>query len=177
MLRGLWVLENILDAPPPPPPPGVPTFDEETVGKDASLREQLEQHRTNPSCAVCHNRMDNLGFGLENYDPIGRWRTAVGPFPVDSSGELPGGHKFKQPGELKSILRNTEGDRFARALTEKMLTYALGRGLERFDTPAIKKIQANMANDGYRFSSLIAGIVTSDPFRMRRGEQLEKSDD
>ena len=177
VLRGLWVLENILDSPPPPPPPGVPTFDEETVGKDASLREQLEQHRTNPSCAVCHNRMDNLGFGLENYDPIGRWRTEVGPFPVDSSGELPGGHSFEQPSELKSILRNTEGDRFARALTEKLLTYALGRGVERFDTPAIKKIEAKLSAEGYRFSSLIVGIVSSDPFVKRRGETVENSDD
>ncbi len=177
VLRGLWVLENILDSPPPPPPPGVPTFDESKVGKDASLREQLEQHRSNPSCAVCHKRMDNLGFGLENYDPIGRWRTKVGRFPVDSSGELPGGHKFDQPGELKSILRNTEGDRFARALTEKLLTYALGRGVERFDTPAIKGIQANLAKNGYRFSALIDGIVTSEPFLMRRGEEMVRSDD
>ncbi len=177
VLRGLWVLENILDSPPPPPPPGVPTFDESTVGKDASLREQLEQHRADPSCAVCHDRMDTLGFGLENYDPIGRWRTEAGAFPVDSSGELPGGRKFEQPLELKSILRDTEGDRFARALTEKLLTYALGRGLERFDTPTVKRIQAGLAADGYRFSALISGIVTSDPFLKRRGETMENSDD
>ena len=177
VLRGLWVLENILDSPPPPPPPGVQTFDEATVGKEASLREQLEQHRTNPSCAVCHERMDTLGLGLENYDPIGRWRTKAGEFPIDSTGELPGGHQFNSPIELKTILRDTEGDRFARALTEKLMTYALGRGLERFDTPAVRAIQRRLAAEEYRFSALIAGIVTSDPFLKRRGDTMENSDD
>ncbi|MBI1353356.1 MAG: DUF1592 domain-containing protein [Acidobacteria bacterium] len=176
VLRGVWVLDNILNAPAPPPPPGVPELKEDEVGVNGTLRQQFEKHRADPSCAVCHNRIDSLGFGLENYDPIGRWRTLDGKWPVDSAGELPGGHKFTSPGELKSILRETEGDMFVRGLIEKMLTYALGRGVERYDTPAIEQIREGMAANGYRFSSLIDGIVTSVPFRMRRGEEVSSDD-
>ena len=176
VLRGIWVLDNILNAPAPPPPPGVPELDEAEVGVGGTLREQLEKHRSDPSCAVCHNRIDNLGFGLENYDPIGRWREMDGKWPVDSAGELPGGHHFTSPGQLKKILRDTEGDMFVRGLIEKMLTYALGRGVERFDTPAIEQIRSRMAENDYRFSSLIDGIVTSPPFLMRRGEEVSSDD-
>ncbi len=176
VLRGIWVLDNILNAPAPPPPPGVPELSEEEVGVGGTLREQLEKHRSDPSCAVCHNRIDPLGFGLENYDPIGRWREMDGKWPVDSAGELPGGFQFNSPGELKKILRDTEGDMFVRGLIEKMLTYALGRGVERFDTPAIEQIRSEMMERDYRFSSLIEGIVTSVPFQMRRGEEVSSDD-
>ena len=176
VLRGLWVLENILDSPPPPPPPNVPELDEAEIGKNASLREQLEKHRADPSCAVCHDRIDPLGFGLENYNPVGAWREKTGAFPVDSSGELPGGLRFESPAELKKILRENNGDQFARCLIEKLLTYALGRGLERFDTPAVNEIQREVADNGYRFSSVIAAIVQSVPFQMRRQEGAETDD-
>ncbi len=176
VLRGLWVLETILNAPAPPAPPDVPELNVEEVGITGSLREQLEQHRADPSCSVCHDRIDPLGFGLENYDPIGRWRETDGRFPVDSSGELPGGERFESPGELKSILRNTEGDEFVRGLIEKMLTFALGRGVERSDSPTVEAIRARMAENDYRFSSLIEGIVDSAPFRQRRGEGISSDD-
>ncbi len=166
VLRGLWVLENLLDARPPPPPDGVPLLNESEVGINGTLREQLEQHRANPACAVCHDRMDALGFGLENYDAIGRWRERDGRFRVDSSGELPGGLSFDSPAALRKILRETEGDEFARALIKKMLTYALGRGLERQDAPVVENIHRQLSADGYRFSSLIKSIVLSEPFRL-----------
>jgi len=176
VLRGLWVLENILNVPPPPAPPDVPELDEEQVGISGSLRQQLEQHRANPACAVCHDRIDPLGFGLENYDPIGRWRDMDGKFAVDSSGELPGGATFDSPGKLKEILRNTQGDDFVLAVIEKMTTYALGRGVEPSDTPVIEKIKANMAANEYRFTSLVEGIVESVAFRQRSGEGVQSDD-
>jgi hypothetical protein len=129
----------------------------------------MEQHRTNPACAVCHAKMDAIGFGLENYDAIGRWRTHEGGFPVDASGEIPGKAKFNSPAALKAALKSDSGA-FARCLTEKMLTYALGRGLERYDRPAVQLISRNLGRDGYRFSSLIHGVVESLPFQMRRGD-------
>jgi hypothetical protein len=169
VLRGLWVLENLLGAPPPPPPAGVPPLDEKKIGLDLPLRKQLEQHRADPSCAVCHLRMDAIGFGLENYSPVGTWRTQDGKFPVDSSGTLPGGKTFQGPGDLKRILAGDK-DAFTRTLSAKMLTYALGRGLERSDSPAVQLIARNVAAEGYRFTALITGIVRSAPFQMRRGE-------
>jgi hypothetical protein len=169
VIRGKWILENFLNAPPPPPPDNVPALDEEAVGNKGSLRQQLEQHRANPVCASCHSRMDPLGFGLENYDAIGAWRTKDGQFPIDAAGTLPNGKSFSKPSELKAILR-AEKDEFAKCLTEKMLTYALGRGLERYDRPAIQSISRDLAAKGYRFSALVTGIVNSMPFQMRRGE-------
>ncbi|MDQ6708255.1 MAG: DUF1588 domain-containing protein, partial [Acidobacteriota bacterium] len=168
VLRGKWVLENLLGTPPPPPPPGIPALEETNLGKDASLRERLEQHRANPSCAVCHNQMDQIGFGLENYDAAGAWRDHDGKFPIDSSGKLPGGGVFNNPQELKRILKS-QPDLFARNLTEKMLTYALGRGMERHDGAALDQIAQNLAANGYRFSALVTAIVSSQPFRMRDG--------
>ncbi|MGI8990864.1 MAG: DUF1592 domain-containing protein [Bryobacteraceae bacterium] len=168
VLRGKWVLENLLGTPPPPPPPGTPALGEETLGKDASLRERLEQHRANPSCAVCHNQMDPIGFGLENYDAAGAWRDHDGKFPIDSSGKLPGGGAFDGPRELKRILKS-QPDLFARNLTEKMLTYALGRGMERRDEPEVERIAQRLAANGYRFSTLVTEIVNSKPFVMRDG--------
>ncbi len=166
VLRGKWVLENILNDPPPPPPPGVPNLDVAAVGTTISLRQQMEKHRANPVCASCHQRMDPLGFGLENYNAIGAWRTTDGKFPVDSAGTLPSGKSFNGPDELKAILA---GDRevFTRCLTEKLLTYALGRGLERYDRPTVKAIVQQVAASDYRVSSLVLAIVNSLPFQMQ----------
>ncbi|HEU0119709.1 MAG TPA: DUF1592 domain-containing protein [Bryobacteraceae bacterium] len=168
VLRGKWILENLLGAPPPPPPPGVPELDDSKVGAATSLREQLEKHRASASCSVCHNKMDPLGFGLENYDAIGNWREKDGAFPIDSAGTLPGGKRFSGPMELRTLLSN-EPSVFVKALTEKMLTYALGRGVERYDRNAVLKISNQMAANEYRMSSLILGIVDSLPFQNRRG--------
>jgi mono/diheme cytochrome c family protein len=169
VLRGKFLLENILNAPPPPPPPDAGVLDESQVNLNGTVREQFEQHRNHPQCASCHVRMDPLGFAFENYDAIGSWRTSEGKFPVDASGALPDGRKFTGAAGLKTILLTAKDD-FALCLTEKMLTYALGRGLERYDRPAIREITRKMADNNYRFSSMILGIVASAPFQMRRGE-------
>ena len=169
VIRGKYILENILNTPPPPPPPDVPSLDDSKVGSTASLRQQLEKHRANAICASCHSKMDPLGFGLENYDAIGRWRTVDGTFPIDASGKLPSGKSFTTPAQMMSIL--VEGrDAFTRSLSEKLLTYALGRGLERYDRPAIQLISQRAAQHDYRFSGLVLEIVNSMPFRMRRGD-------
>jgi hypothetical protein len=170
VLRGKWILENFLNDAPPPPPPGVPNLNEAAIGTAASQRQQLEQHRANPACAVCHRRMDPLGLGLENYDAVGRWRTKDGNFDIDATGTLPGGRTFRSPAELKEILQS-DRDAFAHCLTEKMLTYALGRGLERYDRPAVNLICQRLAASDYRFSRLVLGIVQSLPFEMRHGEE------
>ena len=169
VLRGKWVLENLVGAPPPPPPPDVPNLDEAKIGLSSSMREQLEQHRKNAICASCHTRMDPLGFGLENFDAIGAWRTKDGLFPINASGTLPDGRSFDGPQGLESILK-AQPDAFAECLTRKLLIYALGRGLEPDDDPAVKQIVKNVAADNYRFSSLILGIVESEPFQNRRRE-------
>ncbi|HCC55747.1 MAG TPA: hypothetical protein DEQ47_00505 [Solibacterales bacterium] len=169
VIRGKWVLENFLNDPPPPPPPGVPNLDEKAAGTTASLRQQLEKHRASPVCASCHNRMDPLGFGLENYNAIGKWRTQDGNFPVDTSGTLPNGKSFNTPEQLKATLKADSG-RFTECLTDKLLTYALGRGLERYDKPTVKSISSRLAKEDYKFSSLILDVVNSMPFQMRRGE-------
>lgn len=170
VLRGKWVLENLLNAPVPPPPPNVPMLDESTVGTAKSLRAQMEEHRANAICATCHSRMDPIGFGLENYDAIGQWRTEDGKFPIEGTGSLTNGKTFTGPAELEDVLAQ-QPDVFAGAITEKMLTYALGRGLEHYDRPAVKQITANLARDNYRFSSLVLGIVNSLPFQQRRGDR------
>lgn len=167
VLRGKWILDNILNAPPPPAPPGVPTLDESKTGSAMSLRQQMEQHRTNPTCAACHARLDPLGFGLENFDAIGGWRTMDGKFPIDSSGILPDGRTFKGVGELKTILK-ADRDAFAEGVTDKLLTYALGRGLERYDKPTVRQIAKRVAAKEYKFSSLVTEIVNSLPFQYRR---------
>ena len=172
VLRGLWVLENLLGDRPPDPPEDVPELDEQAVGKATSQRQELERHRADPSCAVCHDRMDPIGFGLENYDAIGAWRTADGNFPIDASGELPGGTRFDGPADLRAVLY-AQQDRFARNLTEKVLTYALGRGLESYDEPAVEDIRRDIGRKGYRFSSLILRIVESIPFQMRLEERSD----
>ncbi len=168
VLRGKWILENILNAPPPPPPPDVPNLDESKIGSTLTVRQQLEEHRKNPTCASCHARLDPLGFGLEKFNAIGEWRTMDGKLPIDDSGELPDGRKFNGPEELRKILL-TDRNAFAQCLTEKLLTYGLGRGLERYDKPTVKSIAAAVAANEYRFSSLVLEIVNSLPFQMRRG--------
>jgi hypothetical protein len=169
VLRGKWILENFLNAPPPPPPANVPSLDEDAVGSSASLRHQLEEHRKNAVCASCHARMDPLGFALENYDAVGAWRKQDGKFPIDPTGSLPDGRTFQGAEGLKAILKE-DRDAFAKCLTEKLLMYALGRGLERYDQPAVKQIVSRGAAHHYRFSSFILGIVNSIPFQMRSGE-------
>jgi hypothetical protein len=169
VLRGKWILDNFLNDPPPPPPPGTPNLNESAIGATSSMRQQLQQHRANPACASCHTRMDPLGFGLENYDTIGQWRTQDGKFPIDSTGTLPGDKSFSTPAEMKEILK-ADRDAFARCLTEKMLTYALGRGVERYDRPAVNLICRRLAASDYRFSRLVLEIVKSLPFEERHGE-------
>ena len=168
VIRGKWILDNLLNDPPPPPPPGTPNLSEAAIDA-TTLRQQFEKHRANPACASCHVRMDPLGFGLENYDAIGRWRTNDGKSTIDSAGTLPGGKTFRSPAELKVILR-ADRDAFARCLAQKMLTFALGRGLERYDQPAVNSICRRLAASDYRFSRLALEIVKSLPFQMRRGE-------
>jgi hypothetical protein len=167
VLRGKWILENILHAPPPPPPPNVPSFDEQSVGKFTSLRQQLETHRANATCASCHARMDPLGFAFEHFDAIGRWRDKDGSFPIETSGTLPDGRSFKDHVELRALLKSDAGA-FTECLTAKMLTYALGRGLERQDKQTVKTIVKRVAQEGYRFSSLVLAIVQSAPFQMQK---------
>ncbi len=170
VIRGKWILENILGTPPPPPPPDVPVLEvAQQESPEASLREQLVLHRTDPNCASCHKVMDPLGFGFENFDAIGRWREKDGKHPIDASGELPGGAKFSGPVELVNLLIKRQDD-FARALSEKMLTYALGRGLEHYDQCAVQEIARTLKQDDYRFSTLVLEIVQSDPFLKRRGD-------
>jgi hypothetical protein len=171
VIRGKYILNNILGAPPPPPPANVPALDDEAVGTAASLRTQMEKHRADPICASCHSRMDPLGFGLENYDAIGRWRTEDGNFPVDARGVLPSGTSFTGPAEMRQVLAGMLPE-FARCLTEKMLTYALGRGVQRFDRPAVRSITKRLADSGYGFQTLVHEVVRSVPFQQRRGEAV-----
>ncbi len=172
VIRGKYLLQNILGAPPPPPPPDVPVLDEEAVGSAVSMRQQLEKHRSNPTCASCHTRMDVLGFGLENYDAIGRWRTTDGKFPIDVSGTFPNGKSFATPAEMRTLLKGEIPD-FTRCLTEKMLTYAIGRGVERYDKRTVNDINRKVAASGYKFQTLIYEIIESLPFQSRRGEALK----
>lgn len=168
--RGKWVLENILGSPPPDPPPDVPSLEvAQKASPDASLRQQLEIHRQNPVCASCHKTMDAIGFGLENYDGVGRWRDKDGKFSIDSTAKLPSGEQFQTPAELVQVLKKRKRD-FARCLSEKLLTYALGRGLMYYDRCAVDKMVDAVEKDDYRFSTLVTEIVKSEPFRKRRGD-------
>jgi hypothetical protein len=166
-LRGKWVLENLLGAPPPAPPANVPSLNDEPSAADSSVRERLEQHRRNPTCASCHASMDPFGLALENFDAIGKWRTRDGQVPVDAVASLPDGTRVDGPNGVRNLLVGRR-DRFAATVTEKLLTYALGRGVEYYDRPAIRKVLRDAAPAGWRWSSLIAGIVQSTPFQMRR---------
>ena len=169
--RGKWVLEQLLGTPPPPPPPNVPTIQEDQKALSAAtVRLRMEQHRAKVSCAVCHSKLDPLGFGLENFDAVGGWRDIDGGTAVDSSGTLPSGESFRGPGELKTILK-AHTRQFTRCLSEKLLTYALGRGLEEFDRCAVDQVVKSLEADRYRFSTLILAIVKSDPFQKRRDRE------
>jgi mono/diheme cytochrome c family protein len=166
--RGKWILENLLGTPPPPPPPDVPELKAAPHGKVLSMREQMQVHRANAVCAACHGRMDPIGFALENYDAVGRWRSEDAGAPIDASGTLPDGTAFEGPAGLSHLLLTRYRDDFVRTATEKLLTYALGRGIEYYDYPTIRSITREAAGDNYRVSSWILAIVKSTPFRMKR---------
>ncbi len=173
VLRGKYMLENVFGAPPPPPPPDVPKLDEEKVGVAKSLRQQMEQHRSDAVCASCHSKMDVLGFGLENYDAIGRWRTTDGKFPIDSTGAFPNGKSFAGPAEMKTLLRDNMPE-FTRCLAEKILTYSLGRGIETFDRRTVRDIVQQTTRQDYKFQGMISAVIHSVAFQQRRSETLPK---
>src|SRR5688572_16264335 len=175
VIRGKYVLQNILGTPPEPPPGDIPPLEESAAGGALSVREQLERHRGSPACAACHRNMDPLGFGLENYDAIGRWRDQEGKFPVDATGTLPNGQRFRTPGEMRALLVS-QLPQFSRTLAEKMMTYALGRGLQTFDRRAVDTIQRTVAADGYHFQTMVRQVVQSVPFRSRRGEEPRREE-
>ena len=171
VLRGKWVLENLLGAPPPPPPPDVPELETGDEGSAASLREALERHRANPACAACHARLDPLGFALENFDAVGAFRTEEEEgVPVDPSGALPDGTLIDGPDGLRRVLLDRRHE-FVETLAAKLLTYALGRGLESYDQPAVREIRRRTEAGDYRFSALVSAIVDSVPFRFRRAPE------
>ena len=169
VIRGKWVLENILGTPPPPPPATVPALKDNTVSSTLSVRERLAEHRANAACAGCHKLMDPVGFALENYDAVGRWREVEEGRPIDSTGGLPDGSQFAGVTGLENALLKRP-ELFVGTLTEKLLTFAVGRGVESFDAPAIRKIVRTARAKDYRMSSLIVGIVASTPFQMRKSE-------
>jgi hypothetical protein len=172
VLRGKWVLENLLNAPPPPPPAAVPDLEDAKVGPDATIRQRMEAHRENAVCASCHSKMDPIGFGLESFDAVGGWRDKEGRTPIDASGVLPDGRRFNGPVELAKLLRS-ESPSFAACLAEKIMIYALGRGVEPYDRVALKKISTAVAAGQYRFTTLVLEVVRSLPFQMRKGERAK----
>ena len=176
VLRGKWVLEQLLGDHVPPPPPNVPQLPEDErqfVGE--TLRERLEAHRSNPDCAGCHSRMDPLGFGLENFDPIGRWRTDAAGQAIDSAGVIPSGEKFSGPAELKQVLM-AHKDEFARNLSRKMLGYALGRSLTPYDECVVDRCVKSLQENEYKPSALFTEIVLSYPFRHRFSGQKQQAE-
>jgi hypothetical protein len=166
--RGKWVLENLLGTPPPPPPPDVPAFEAVKNGKQLTTRQAMEMHRKNAVCASCHARMEPIGFALENYDAIGRWRTDDAGSPIDVSGKLPDGSQFEGPAQLSKLLATKYRDDFVATATEKLLIYALGRGIEYYDEPTVRSIIRRAANENYSMKSLILAVVDSTPFQTRR---------
>jgi hypothetical protein len=167
-IRGKWLLENILGAPVPPPPPNIPALEASNTGDTPrSVRDMLERHRSNPTCASCHARMDPLGFSLENFDGIGQWRTKDAGVAIDASGVLLDGTRVEGPAALRQALVSQK-EQFVRTVTAKLATYAIGREIESFDAPAIRGIVRAAAADDYRWSSTILAIVKSAPFQMRK---------
>jgi hypothetical protein len=165
-MRGRWLLANILGAPPPPPPPDIPALKDAGVeGQPRSLRERMEMHRKNPACASCHQRMDPLGFALENFDALGKWRTSSDGAPIDASASFPDGTRFDGVSGLRELLVSHMED-FVRTLSGKLLAYAIGRGLDYRDMPAVRGIARDAESAGHSWSSIITGIVKSTPFRM-----------
>jgi hypothetical protein len=173
VLRGKWILEEILGTPPPPPPPLIKSLPPDDRPRDGlTFRQRLERHREDPNCASCHQRMDPLGFGLESFDAIGRWRTEISGQAVDAAGELSTGEKFEGPAELKKILLGKK-DLFVKNMTEKLLAYAIGRGLEYYDAPVVNRISQAVAAADYRSVTMVTEIVKSFPFQYRRNAPLE----
>jgi hypothetical protein len=173
VVRGKWLLDNLLGAPPPPPPANVPPLKDKEAGqKPQTLRAQMEEHRRNPVCANCHKLMDPIGFAMENFDAVGAYRTRDAGTSIDASGQLADGTKIDGIVSLREALER-RSDVFVSTFTEKLLTYALGRGLTFRDMPTIRAIDASAAQNDYRFSSIVSGIVNSVPFRMRKAETLE----
>ena len=170
VLRGKWILENVLGTPPPSPPPNVPPLKEnDDNSKPRSVRELLEEHRKNPPCRGCHQIMDPLGFSLENFDAAGEWRVKEAGGVVDASGQLADGTKVDGPVSLRKALM-AHPEQFVDTLTEKLMTYALGRGLEYYDMPVVRKIAHDAAPNEYRFSAIVSGIVRSAPFQMKKAQ-------
>jgi len=178
VVRGKWLLTNILGSPPPPPPPDVPALKENGEGGEApsTVRARMEAHRKNPVCATCHSRIDPMGFALENYSAIGKWRTTEVGAAVDSTGAFPDGGKFSNPAEFRKLLMNHR-EEFIKTMTTKLMTYALGRGTEYYDMPAIRSIMKTAAPTDYRWSTLILGVVKSMPFQMNQTAQPETAVD
>jgi hypothetical protein len=170
VIRGKWILSNILGVPPPPPPAAVPPLKEGAApGSAVSMRERMAEHRANPACSGCHRLMDPVGFTLENYDAVGRWRTAEAGKPIDATGGLPDGSRFEGVAGLQHALLSRP-EVFAGVFTEKLLTYGLGRGVESYDAPAVRAVVRGAQANDFRFSSFILGIVSSTPFQMRRSQ-------
>jgi hypothetical protein len=170
------VLEEILGTPPPPPPPIVKSLPPDDRKRDGlTFRQKLEEHRSKPECASCHSRLDPLGFGLESFDVLGRWREKIAGDPVDASGVMPGGRKFTGPAELKDVLLERR-DQFVKNLTERMLAYALGRGLEFYDVPTIRRITAALAQDDFKAQRLVTEIAMSYPFQHSKARSQAVAD-
>lgn len=170
--RGKWVLENLLGTPPPPPPPDVPELKPETAdGHKLTMREAMEQHRKNPVCASCHGRMDPIGFALENFDGIGEWRDKESDAPIDASGRLPNGQEFNGVAGLSKLLLDKHSDEFIETVTEKLMIYALGRGLSPHDKPTVRAVARQASEQDYRMSAFIEAVVESVPFQMRRARE------
>src|SRR5690606_637742 len=165
--RGKWILDNLLSSPPPAPPPDVPALVTSANGRQLSAREQMEMHRTNPVCASCHVKMDPLGFALENFDPVGAYRTEDAGLPIDANATMPDGTAFTGFDGVKDVLMANK-EVFVRAFTERLLTYALGRGVEAHDQPTIRAIARAAAEDDYKIQTLVMNVVTSKPFTLRR---------
>jgi len=171
VLRGKWVLENLLSAAPPPPPPNIPALKTEgkRAGETLSMRDAMTQHRANPACASCHARMDPIGFAMENFDAVGRWRDTDGGNTIDASGVFPDGVKFEGMSGLKRVLLD-HPDQFVDTVAGKLLMYGVGRNLQYYDAPSVRDIVRDAAKDNYTFASLILGIVKSTPFQMRESQ-------
>ena len=167
MLRGKWILDNLLGTPPPPPPPDVPTLKENSErDRPLTMREQMEEHRASPACASCHKLMDPFGFALENFDAVGAWRTSDARSPIDPAAQLADGTKVDGPVALRQALLR-QPDAFVGTMAAKLLTYALGRGLEYYDMPSVRAIVKSASRQNDRFSSVVLGVVNSVPFQMR----------
>jgi hypothetical protein len=166
--RGKWILENMLGTPPPPPPPDVPSLNEEKPSRQSlTMRQRMEEHRKNPACASCHATLDPLGLALENFNGVGEWRTRDGGGVIDASVQLPDGTTFRGPDDVRGLLMSRR-EEFVRTVTDKLMTYALGRGTEYYDRPAIRRIVRDAAGTGYKWSAIIMGIVKSPSFLMRK---------